>query len=151
MEGFRIDTFTTSNFDLYTSSDHLPRYLLGPKGHSYDVDETSFQEAVGTNKVRWDWLEEEVSQEELRARGIGYPGVPAADELFEGLAEGSLVRRPEHETFSLAMIGGGRVYGAAHPYGTCANKLDGHFLIRACSKLTFIRLPLGSPWRSNHR
>ncbi|KAL9640082.1 MAG: hypothetical protein Q9164_000517 [Protoblastenia rupestris] len=87
-----------------------------PKGHSYDVDETSFQEAVGTNKVRWDWLEEEVSQEELRARGIGYPGVPAADELFEGLAEGSLVRRPEHETFSLAMIGGGRVYGAAHPY-----------------------------------
>ena len=38
--------------DLYTVSDHLPRYLLSESGQSYQVDGTAFQDAVGTMKAR---------------------------------------------------------------------------------------------------
>ena len=107
------------NLDLYTVSDHLPRYLLGAKGHSYRVDETAFQDAVGTMKPRWDWLEEQRSPDDLLAsiKGIGYPGLPSLRQDLSGVAKERLMSRPEHEVFGLAMLGGGMVFGAAHPYG----------------------------------
>jgi hypothetical protein len=30
----------------------------------------------------------------------------------------SRVSRPEHEVFGMAMLGGGKIFGAAHAYGT---------------------------------
>lgn len=38
----------------------------------------------------------------------------------EGRAPSDHVRRPEHEIFGLAMLGGGRVFGQAHLYGRTA-------------------------------
>lgn len=117
---FRLLTLdASSNLDLYTASDHLPSYLLGANGHSYSVEKTAWQSAIGTTKPRWDWLEEEVSREEASAHGPGYPGVPAGDVAFKDHPPGTKLRRPEHEIFSLAMVGGGRIFGAAHPYGEC--------------------------------
>lgn len=81
------------------------------------MTETAWQDAVGTVKPRWDWLEEDVSREEASTRGPGYPGLPAVDDLYRSLPHGAKLRRPEHGIFSLAMIGGGRIFGAAHPYG----------------------------------
>lgn len=107
-----------SNFDLYTASDHLPSYLLSSKGHSYKVEETAFQNAVGTKKPRWDWLEEKITRAAVNDGGLGYPGVPAVEKLyFEGQEEHAAIARPELETFGLAMTGGGKVYGTAHLYG----------------------------------
>jgi len=103
-----------SNLDLYTASDHLPKYLLGSKGASYDVTETPFQDAVGTTKPRWEWLEEKTPAQELSACGVGYPGIPQAKNITN---KDELVARPEHEVFGLAMLGGGMVFGSAHPYG----------------------------------
>ena len=110
------------NLDLYTASDQLPKYLLGEKGHSYKVDETAWQDAVGTTKPRWDWLEEKHLHKDLTASsGAGYPGLASIEqEDFTGESKDKLVNRPEHEVFGLAMLGGGLVFGAAHPYG----KLD---------------------------
>jgi hypothetical protein len=105
------------NLDLYTASDHLPKYLLGQKGCSYKVDETPFQDAVGTSKARWDWLEEKCPAIEIDRQGSGYPGIPDAKPHINGLTADDLVSRPEHEVFGLAMLGGGLVFGAAHPYG----------------------------------
>ena len=107
------------NSDIYTASDHLPRSLLGDKGHSFKVDETPWQDAFGTTKSRWDWLEEKCPPKDLmKASGAGYPGLPSlkhvdGDEAFEE----KWISRPEHELFGLAMLGGGLVSGAAHPYG----------------------------------
>ena len=57
--------------------------------------------------------------EQLSLRGSGYPGLPQGTEASGGKREGSeLVNRPELEVFGLAMLGGGMVFGAAHPYGT---------------------------------
>lgn len=109
--------FLFSNLDLYTASDHLPKYLLGKKGASYKVDETPFQEAVGTTKPRWEWLEEKIPADQLALGGTGYPGIPDATEVINGAQKGGLVTRPEHEVFGLAMLGGGMVFGSAHPYG----------------------------------
>lgn len=107
-----------SHLDIYTVSDRLPRYLLGPKGHSYDVCETSFQEALGTAKPRWDWLAERVSPKEITNDGIGYPGVPNPNNWLHLSpdADGK-IPRPELDTFSLAMVGGGKVSAASHPFG----------------------------------
>lgn len=133
------------NLDLYTASDRLPTTLLDPhKGPSYKVDETAFQDAVGTTKARWEWLEEKISPGEILNTGVGYPGMPratkqnvnkspmkedangsateksvdriAAKENVNGIATKENVSRPELEIFGLAMLGGGRVFGAAHPY-----------------------------------
>lgn len=111
----------SSNFDVYTASDHLPTYLLGPNGHSSSVDKTAWQKAIGTTKSRWDWLEEEATHEEGSAHGIGYPGVVAGDVAFRDQPPATKLRRPEHEIFSLAMVGEGRIFGAAHPYGDCVH------------------------------
>ena len=54
------------------------------------------------------------------SEGIGYPGLPSAG-LTNGYEKDDLVSRPELEVFGLAMLGGGKVFGAAHQYGESAN------------------------------
>lgn len=107
--------------DLYAASEHLPKALLDKvKGPSYQVDETAWQDALGTKKSRWDWLEEKVSPDDFSKGSARYPGVPEPEKLVNGLGDGgkgAFVVRPEHAIFSLSMLGGGNVHGAAHPYG----------------------------------
>lgn len=107
------------NLDLYTASDHLPKYLLGEKGHSYQVDQTPWQDAVNTSKPRWDWLEEKHTPDGLlkSSSGVGYPGLPSLKQDVSEASKEKMMSRPEHEVFGLAMLGGGLVFGAAHPYG----------------------------------
>ena len=82
------------------------------------MEETAFQNAVGTSKARWDWLEEKITRKEAILVGPGYPGVPAIEKLyFDQQDEVAAIPRPELETFGLAMTGGGKVYGTAHLYG----------------------------------
>ncbi|KAL4900543.1 hypothetical protein BDW74DRAFT_182629 [Aspergillus multicolor] len=106
-------------WDLYSASDALPRTLLDPDfGSSYLVTQTAFQKAVHTSKERWNWLEEDVTSHELANGDFGqYPG-PFGPEVLE-IAKGPAadkVKRPEHGTFGLAMLGGGRITGVAHLY-----------------------------------
>ena len=49
--------------------------------------------------------------------GVGYPGVPSAANVNVKPDANGLVTRPELENFGLAMIGGGKTSGAAHPFG----------------------------------
>ncbi|KAI0872292.1 hypothetical protein GGS24DRAFT_491591 [Hypoxylon argillaceum] len=102
--------------DLYSSSNQLPRYLHDPnKGPLYETD-----------KARWDWLEEEVSVDALQAGNnsshggsSAYPGVFGA-ELEKACGDSkaaTLIKRPEHSIFGIAMAVGGRVFGQAHLYG----------------------------------
>ncbi|KAJ2985293.1 hypothetical protein NUW58_g5614 [Xylaria curta] len=112
--------------DLYSSSDYLPRYLSDPKkGASYAVDTTPWQEALNTHKARWDWLEEEVRVDVLQAGNnssdgglCSYPGVFGAElqHACDNQKSATLIKRPEHSIFGLAMVGGGRVFGQAHLY-----------------------------------
>ncbi|KAL4963710.1 O-methyltransferase tpcA [Aspergillus stella-maris] len=102
------------NLDIYTASDQLPKYLLGEHGASYKVNETAWQKAVGTKRARWDWLAERVFLHQVRPPGAPYPGLPDIKHLCPD-ANG-LVTRPELENFGLAMVGGGKVSGAAHAY-----------------------------------
>ncbi|KAL8728552.1 MAG: hypothetical protein Q9181_005309 [Wetmoreana brouardii] len=109
------------NLDLYAASEHMPKALLDKvKGASYEVDVTAWQDALGTKKSRWDWLEEKVAPETFSNGGASYPSVPqpniAATNGLDG-GKGTLVSRPEQGIFNLSMMGGGRVHGAAHPYG----------------------------------
>ncbi|KAL8751754.1 MAG: hypothetical protein Q9199_006209, partial [Rusavskia elegans] len=108
------------NLDLYAASEHLPKALLDKvKGPSYQVDETAWQDALGTKMSRWDWLEEKVSPHQVSKHEAGYPGVPQPETLMNGdldSPEKPMVARPEHQIFNLSMLGGGRVHGAAHPY-----------------------------------
>ncbi|KAL4789761.1 S-adenosyl-L-methionine-dependent methyltransferase [Aspergillus venezuelensis] len=102
------------NLDIYTASDQLPKYLLGEHGTSYKVNQTAWQNAVGTNRARWDWLAERVFLHQVRPPGAPYPGLPDIKHLCPD-ANG-LVTRPELDNFGLAMAGGGKVSGAAHAY-----------------------------------
>lgn len=96
----------------------MPKTLLDPRmGPSYKVNETAFQAALKTTKSRWECLEEKHSPEQLLMEGTGYPGLPEPKKTINGDANRDLLNRPEHEIFSLSMLGGGRVHGAAHPYG----------------------------------
>ncbi|RMZ86788.1 hypothetical protein DV736_g5986, partial [Chaetothyriales sp. CBS 134916] len=103
------------NLDIYTASDHLPKYLLGNLGASYDVLETPFQNAVGTSKSRWDWLAEKVTGQELAPPSGGYPGVPDIGSWNLVLDKNGLVARPELTNFGRAMVGGGKL-GAAQVF-----------------------------------
>lgn len=116
-----------SALDPYSASDHLPRCLFDKViGPSYDVAQTAFQAAAGTNKPRWDWLEEKVLVKDLQegrcgtgGTQSGYPG-PFGSELDKAVAHkdnAELIQRPELPIFGLAMVGGGRVFGKAHLYG----------------------------------
>lgn len=119
--------YPPSGLDIYSGSDHLPRYLNDPsKGPSYDVSITPWQDALNTHKSRWDWLEEEVRVDALQAGNnsssggsSGYPGVFGTElqQACEGLSATTLIKRPEHRIFGLAMVGGGRVFGQAHLHG----------------------------------
>jgi hypothetical protein len=80
---YSLTRFTHSNLDIYTASDHLPKYLLGPRGHSYKVEETPFQEAVGTSKPRWDWLKEKQPVQDLCMTGPGYPGMSGLQKILD--------------------------------------------------------------------
>lgn len=53
---------------------------------------------------------------QLSSEGVGYPGLPSLNGK-NGYSNGDMVSRPELEVFGLAMLGGGNVFGAAHPYG----------------------------------
>ena len=123
-----------SNLDLFTAADHLPNYLLGSKGASYKVEETPFQDAVGTSKPRWEWLEEKVAPNSTHDGSGGYPGLPGSAHpgaLTNGHVkvkggESEVSPRPELDIFGLAMVGGGNVFGLAHPYGKDALPQNAH-------------------------
>jgi hypothetical protein len=105
--------------DLYSASDYLPKTLVDPvKGPSYDVAQTAFQDAVGTEKPRWEWLEEKIHAHQDTFERQGYPR--GAHRTLENEATGAKIgtkARPEQEIFGRAMVGGGRVFGTAHIYG----------------------------------
>lgn len=111
-----------SSFDLYTASDSLPRTLMHSDfANSYSVSETSFQKALGISKERWNWLEEDVSPNDLQSGGPGkYPGCFGPEYLsaVAQIGDKQTIKRPEHEIFGLAMLGGGKITGVAHLYGT---------------------------------
>ena len=149
------------NLDLYAASEHLPKALLDKvKGPSYQVDETAWQDALGTTMSRWDWLEEKVTPDQISKSGVGYPSVPQPESVVNGDMGKSLVGRPEHQIFNLSMLGGGRVHGAAHPYGgSCVLKhpsypLDPPHIGRILDALVTDwsnRLPLGFTWQWDSR
>ncbi|KAJ5698549.1 hypothetical protein N7462_000554 [Penicillium macrosclerotiorum] len=103
--------------EAFTAADRLPQTLLDPvTGPSYDVAKTAWQDAIGTDKPRWEWIEERVEQDQLRKSGGHYPGIPSLVLEPQPIGEDGLVARPELEIMGLAMIGGGRVFGAAQVY-----------------------------------
>lgn len=114
------------------------------KGASYKASETPLQEAVGTSKSVWEWLEEKVPARELK-NNAGYPGFfdSYISEVNDWESE-SVVSRPEFDIFGLAMLGVGRVNGTAHVYG-----MKEHIIgyIVAGIRLTSRRLPLGPTGR----
>ena len=134
------------NLDLYAASEHFPKALLNKViGPSYKVNETAWQDALGTKKSRWDWLEEKISPDDFSKGGAGYPGVPDPQEHINKVGDGkmgALVSRPEHQIFSLSMLGGGRVHGAAHPYGQCSTKYSIYFFERRWNSQTTSDDPL---------
>jgi hypothetical protein len=95
----------------------LPRYLLGPKGASYRVDETAFHNAMGTNKPLWEWMNERHPSDKVTSDGPGYPGVPDISNCDVVLDQQGLLGRPELANFALAMVGGGVTSGTAHAFG----------------------------------
>lgn len=105
--------------EAFTASDRLPKTLLDPStGPSYDVTRTAWQDAIGTTKPRWEWIEERVEPDKLLDSGYHYPGIPSLILEPQPPGEDGLVARPELEIMGLAMVGGGRVFGAAHVFGT---------------------------------
>lgn len=128
------------NSEAFSASDRLPRNLLHPEsGPSYDVTKTAWQDAVQTTKSRWDWIEERVEQDKLLDSGGHYPGIPSVVIEPQQKEEDGLVARPELAIMGLAMIGGGRVFGAAHVHG------ESRFLHRKSGKRAdnSHRLPMG--------
>ena len=79
--------------------------------------ETAFQQAVETTKSRWDWLAERVTGEELVFGSGRYPGVPDISNWDLTLDKKGRVTRPELTNFGRAMVGGGKLYGAAQTFG----------------------------------
>ncbi|KAG2416263.1 hypothetical protein HFD88_007456 [Aspergillus terreus] len=114
--------------EAFTASDRLPKTLLDPStGPSYDVTRTAWQDAIGTTKPRWEWIEERVEPDKLLDSGFHYPGIPSLILEPQAPGEDGLVARPELEIMGLAMVGGGRVFGAAHvfdfPWASLGNAL----------------------------
>ena len=58
-------------------------------------------------------------QDLQKSSAAGYPGAfgPDLEAAFTQQDSNGLIPRPEHATFGLAMLGGGRVTGTAHLYG----------------------------------
>ncbi|KAI1367012.1 S-adenosyl-L-methionine-dependent methyltransferase [Xylaria arbuscula] len=101
---------------LYAASEHLPRYLLGPKGASYKVEETAMQDAMGMNIPLWEWMAQRLPSDEVISDGPGYPGVPDLSNTNVTFDHKGHIARPELENFALAMVGGGKASGAAHAF-----------------------------------
>jgi hypothetical protein len=106
-----------SGLHIYAASEYLPKYLVGEKGASYKVDETPFQNAVGTYKPLWDWMTERMPADQVGSNGPGYPSVPDLSNCNVAPDEKGLFGRPELDNFALAMVGGGKTSGAAHAFG----------------------------------
>jgi hypothetical protein len=106
------------NSEAFTASDRLPKTLLDPEiGPSYELQKTAWQDAVGTTKTRWQWIEERVEQDQILSSGGHYPGIPSLVIEPQPIGEDGLVARPELAIMGLAMVGGGRVLGSAHIHG----------------------------------
>lgn len=90
---------------------------MGPKGASYKVEETPFQNAVGTDKPLWEWMAEKLPPDQVVSDGPGYPGVPDLSKYDILPDHQGLVSRPELGNFALAMVGGGKTSGTAHAFG----------------------------------
>ncbi|KAK4653881.1 hypothetical protein QC762_511060 [Podospora pseudocomata] len=105
-------------FGLHVSAaaEHLPRYLVGPKGASYKVEETAFHHAMGTDRPLWEWMTQRLPSDQVTSDGPGYPGVPELANFPVSFDHKGLVGRPELENFALAMLGGGQASGTAHAY-----------------------------------
>ncbi|KAI1760579.1 S-adenosyl-L-methionine-dependent methyltransferase [Hypoxylon sp. FL1150] len=101
---------------VYAASEHFPRYIVGPKGASYKVNETPFQAAAGTNKSLWDWMTERLPSDLVVSDGPGYPGVPDLSKYNVMFDHKGLVGRPELHNLAAAMVGGGKTWGAAHAF-----------------------------------
>ncbi|XXH01905.1 hypothetical protein Hte_008267 [Hypoxylon texense] len=108
---------------LYSASNYLPVALTDSKfGPSYKVEETALNLAVGTDLPMWSWLETPVSASQVRrVNNLGYPHGQLIDarsngDRSAGNRVGDLVHRPELQIFGRAMVGGGKVSGAAHVF-----------------------------------
>lgn len=113
------------------------------------MNETAFQEAVGTSKSRWEWLEEKVPVNELRSEHASHPGF--FDSTIYAVNDGeSVMSRPELDVFGLAMLGGGVVCGTAHVHGTKRNILE-YIVAGIRIRLTSERLPMGLTGRCSGR
>ena len=122
---------SVSGLDLYSAADYFPKTLVDPiKGPSYDVHLTAWQDAVGTKKSRWEWLEEQIPIDTDDFGRQGYPRnvVGVGETKVEPRAPNSTETkpRPELEIFGLAMLGGGKVTGTAHIHGK--RRVKGFFL-----------------------
>lgn len=91
-------------------------------GASYKVEETAFNLAVGTDMPRWSWLETPVPASQVkRVNSLGYRHnqyieARPNENGSAGNKAGDMVQRPELEIFGRAMVGGGKVFGAAHVF-----------------------------------
>lgn len=90
---------------------------------------------MGSSKPRWDWLKEKTGASELLREGpsagvdygrkVVYPGLfgaelvntPGEADTDAAASTHGRISRPEHGIFSLAMVGGRRVFGQAHIHG----------------------------------
>ncbi|KAK2743445.1 hypothetical protein FQN57_004910 [Myotisia sp. PD_48] len=116
--------------DLFSCAVHLPRTLFDPKwGRSYSVNETAFQNALDTPKSRWEWLEEQPSEiERTRRSSVGYPGILGEKTTLDSGGDPP-AHRPEFELFSMAMVGGGKISGAAHAFDYPWNDLGNAMIV----------------------
>ncbi|KAL4250249.1 Mitogen-activated protein kinase [Abortiporus biennis] len=73
----------------YRASSELPRILFDSvKTESESINQTAFQETIGSKSTFFEWLEEQIT-----------------------LPDGTVVPKPESELFGLAMVGVGNVQG----------------------------------------
>lgn len=112
---------------MMTAAMQLPRVLNDTVlGSSYNQTEASFQEAMGTSKDYWGWMEESVSVKDLKDGRVGkyYSGVWGSqlEHTVEGRADDECVPRPELDLFSSAMQGSGRISGRAHYHGPSSSR-----------------------------
>ncbi|KAH8882922.1 O-methyltransferase A [Thozetella sp. PMI_491] len=111
----------------FTPLEYWPRSLYDPiDGPSYTPMPQCFQQALGTKKPYWEWLEEKISVKALREGCLnGSDGGPSpysglfGSELartIEGRSDDELLPRPELAIFSKAMIGHVNYFSAYSQY-----------------------------------
>jgi hypothetical protein len=117
---------------------------LGPKGASYSVTETAWQEAHASSKPRWEWLAEKIDPSDIGNDGVGYPGVPDPSQFANTPDGDGKVPRPELEIFGLAMVGGGRAISASQPYGELPKNIDKKIPLIISTDYAWNELPQGA-------